>query len=223
MSTQSKTQDKHAAQMFYDRISEVYDAIADGGEHVAREKGLDRLAPSENEVVLEIGYGTGHSLLALATRVGKAGKVYGVDISEGMKKVAQNRIDAEGLGDRVELSVGAVPPLAYPDDTFDVVSMSFTLELFPLEVIPDVVQEIKRVLKPGGRVGAVSMNIVDGDASESVLEKTYKWMHRHFPHIVDCQPIDTQRYLHDAGLTLTTNERIEIWTMPVAIVIGVKA
>ncbi|MEZ6106104.1 MAG: hypothetical protein R3B96_08335 [Pirellulaceae bacterium] len=51
----------NATQQFYDRISQVYDFIADGGEHRAREIGLRRLAIQPGESVLEIGYGTGHS------------------------------------------------------------------------------------------------------------------------------------------------------------------
>jgi len=42
-------------QRFYDRISHAYDLIADGGEHVAREKGLELIDVQPGESVLEIG------------------------------------------------------------------------------------------------------------------------------------------------------------------------
>jgi demethylmenaquinone methyltransferase/2-methoxy-6-polyprenyl-1,4-benzoquinol methylase len=54
----------------------------------------------------------------------------------------------------------------------------------------------------------------------SALEKTYIWMHRHFPHLVDCRPIDPVTLLKDAGFTIQTEARREIWSMPVAVVVA---
>ena len=208
------------AKQFYDRISGAYDAIADGGEHVARERGLDVLAVQPGERVLEIGYGTGHSLVSLAEAVGVSGHVCGIDISEGMQSVAAQRIAQAGCRDHVDLTTGEVPPLPYEANQFDVVSLSFTLELFPLEVIPEVLNESRRVLADGGRLGVVSMATVLPEDRESVLEMTYKWMHRHFPHIVDCQPIDAERLIRESGLSITHQERLSLFTMPVAVVVA---
>ncbi len=224
---------------FYDRISNAYDAIADAGEHQARERGLDALAVQPGERVLEIGYGTGHSLVSLAQAVGEAGLVCGIDISDGMYEVAQKRLqatgflngtpdvaqprpDVPGFDERVQLKVANTPPLPYDDRKFDVVTMSFTLELFPLEVIPTLLAEVRRVLKPGGRFGTVSMATTPSGQKDSLLEKTYKWMHEHFPHIVDCQPIDVQQVVTDAGFRITQQIDLEIWTMPVAVVVAIS-
>lgn len=207
-------------QRFYDRISHAYDMIADGGEHVAREKGLEMLAVQAGESVLEIGYGTGHSIVALARAVGHQGTVSGIDISPGMREVAMKRVEQAGCAERVELVAQPAPPLPYADHSFDVVTMSFTLELFPLDVIPKVLAECKRVLKPGGRMGVVSMAAVEDGDRESVLERTYIWMHTYFPHIVDCQPIALESILKDAGFELVQHERMELFTMPVAMVVA---
>jgi demethylmenaquinone methyltransferase/2-methoxy-6-polyprenyl-1,4-benzoquinol methylase len=207
-------------QQFYDRISHAYDLIADGGEHAARERGLLLLDVQPGESILEIGYGTGHSLVQLAKSVGESGRVTGIDISPGMRDVAQKRVSEAGVEGQVELRVGAVPPLPMEDGSFDVVAMSFTLELFPLETIPTVLSECRRVLRPGGRLGVVSMASVEDGDEESVLERTYIWMHTHFPHIVDCQPIPVEKMITDAGFTLDKHERISLFTMPVAIVVA---
>jgi demethylmenaquinone methyltransferase/2-methoxy-6-polyprenyl-1,4-benzoquinol methylase len=214
---------ENATRKFYDRISRVYDAIADGGEHHAREKGLELLAVKSSERVLEIGYGTGHSLVSLAEAVGEDGHVDGVDISAGMRDVAQQRIDQHDLNPRVTLRVGQVPPLPYDDNSFDAVAMSFTLELFPLDVIPAVLREIRRVLRPGGRLGVVSMATTKPGERDSLLEQTYKWMHEHFPHIVDCQPIDVEHFLADAGFGMEKIDRLSIFTMPVVAAVGSSA
>jgi demethylmenaquinone methyltransferase/2-methoxy-6-polyprenyl-1,4-benzoquinol methylase len=165
---------------FYDRISGAYDLLADSNEKAARDRGLALLAAKPGERALEIGYGTGHSLVELANAVGPKGHVAGVDISEGMYHVATRRIDQAGLSDRVKIQVATVPPLPYPDASFDAAWMSFTLELFPLETIPAVLREIRRVLKPGGRLGVVSMALSRAGEHDSALERTYKWMHIHF-------------------------------------------
>ena len=207
-------------EQFYDRISNAYDLIADRREHQARERGLELLEVQRGESVLEIGYGTGHSLVQLAKSVGPTGRVTGIDISSGMRDVAQNRLAAAGVEAIVELQVGAVPPLPMESGLFDAVTMSFTLELFPLATIPIVLSECRRVLKPDGRLGVVSMATVEGGQDPSLLERTYVWMHRHFPHIVDCQPIPLEEMLAKAGFRLGKSERIDLFTMPVAIVVA---
>lgn len=205
---------------FYDRISHAYDLIADSGEHKARETGEELLNLAVGETILEIGFGTGNSLIKFAKQVGPSGAVYGTDVSAGMLAVAQKKIDSQKGVTNVQLQVGDARKLSYPNDTFDVVFASFTLELFPLEDIPAVLAEIKRVLKPGGRLGIVSMATVLESEQESVLEKTYVWMHQHFPHIVDCQPIDVKQLTTSAGFEIDKCEEIEIWTMPVRAVVA---
>jgi demethylmenaquinone methyltransferase/2-methoxy-6-polyprenyl-1,4-benzoquinol methylase len=208
---------------FYDRVSKVYDLLADGGEHRARERGLEVLAAAPGERVLELGFGTGHALVALAEAVGARGRVIGIDISEGMLSVATNRLADVGLADRVDLRCQEVPPIELDSGSVDAVFLSFTLELFPLERIPEVLSEVSRVLTPEGRIGVVAMATVAEDESESMLEKSYKWMHQHFPHIVDCQPIAAERHLREAGFMLEYEERISLFTMPVAVLVGRKS
>lgn len=209
-------------QGFYDRISRTYDLIADAGEHAARQAGEELLAVQEGERVLEIGFGTGNSVISLAAAVGPGGQVCGIDISEGMREVAQRKVDAADLRDRVQLETGDARQLAHADGSFDAAFLSFTLELFPLDDIPLVLAEIKRVLRRGGRVGVVSMATVKDGEHESFLERTYVWMHRHFPHIVDCQPINVKQFLLEAGFQISAARDIVIWTMPVVAAVGIK-
>lgn len=213
-------QHENPTRTFYDRISGVYDLISDAGEHECRIKGLELLDVQGGEQVLEIGYGTGHALLELAQAVGDAGKVHGVDISQGMYEVAGDRLAKAGLTDRVDLQVHEAPPLPYDDQLFDAVTMSFTLELFPEEVIPCVLAECRRVLKPSGRLGVVSMALPAEDERESFLEKTYKWMHHHFPHIVDCRPIDVHGVVTEAGFAVQREEELHILSLPVVALVA---
>jgi len=56
-------QTKDETRAFYDKISGVYDLLAEHSEGPVRQTGLDRLALAPGERVLEIGYGTGHCLV----------------------------------------------------------------------------------------------------------------------------------------------------------------
>ncbi len=205
---------------FYDRIADAYDFIADSNERAARRAGVEALALKPGEAVLELGFGTGNEVLDLAGLVGPKGKVAGIDISSGMLTVAKRKLAVATPKVTADLRVADARTLPFQDKTFDAVYTSFTLELFPEADIPVVLAEAKRVLKPGGRIGVVSMATVRPGQHTSTLEKTYIWMHRHFPHIVDCRPIDTEAVVRAAGFEIASVRELEIWTMPVRVVVG---
>jgi len=46
-------------------------------------------------------------------------------------------------------------------------------------------------------------------------------MHQHFPHIVDCRPIEVSRWLTDAGFAISRVEHLDIWGLPVAACLAV--
>ncbi len=218
----STTPHHESNRKFYDRISAAYDLLADSNEKTARLAGLKALAIQPGEKVLELGFGTGNEVIDLAELVGESGLVGGIDISPGMLAVTEKKLATKTLKAKLDLKVGDARQLPWGDGDFDAVYSSFTLELFPLEDIPTVLAECKRVLKPGGRLGGVSMATVKPGEKASMLEKAYIWMHRHFPHLVDCQPIDLEQFVRQAGFEIMQVVDMEIWTMPVRAVIGRK-
>ena len=208
---------------FYDRIANAYDLISDSNEKAARQAGVRAIALRGGEKVLELGFGTGNEVVDLARLVGPTGTVAGIDISSGMLGVAQRKVAASGVTTPIDLRLGDARELPFADGAFDAVYTSFTLELFPEGDIPLVLAEAKRVLRPGGRIGVVSMATVRPGDRVSGLEKTYIWMHRHFPHLVDCRPIDTEALVTAAGFEITSHQDLEIWTMPVRVVVGQRS
>ncbi|MDX1503674.1 MAG: methyltransferase domain-containing protein [Thermoanaerobaculia bacterium] len=206
-----------SARHFYDRISGVYDALADGSEHEARELGLRLLAPSGSERVLEIGCGTGVALVEIAGRLADGGKVLGIDVSPGMLRVAGQRIRDAGLETRVELRLADAKELPCESGSMDAAFASFTLELFPREEISVVLAELLRVLRPGGRLGVVSMF---DDGRPSAMVDFYRFLHRHFPHIVDCQPIDAAAWLERAGFEIRARDTLSLWGLSVLAAVG---
>jgi ubiquinone/menaquinone biosynthesis C-methylase UbiE len=203
---------------FYDRISHGYDFIANASEHAIRNLGIQALQMTKGERVLEIGFGTGHGLIRLADAVGASGRVCGLEISTGMIEVARQHIESAGRHN-ISVAVADGTALCFAAETFDAVFMSFTLELFD-SGIPRVLAEIKRVLRFNGRLGVVAM--ADSEHRGAMLN-LYRWMHRRWPHVVDCQPIDVVGALRVAGFDMQAIHSRSIWGLPVLVAVGVKS
>jgi ubiquinone/menaquinone biosynthesis C-methylase UbiE len=203
---------------FYDGISGAYDLIADSSEHAARDLGLRALGVSSGQRVLEVGCGTGHALVGLAGDVGPTGHVYGVDLSSGMVTVAQRRIDSSGLRN-VTVMIGDARVLCFRSSVFDAVFMSFTLELFE-RGMPDVIVEVRRVLRVGGRLGIVAMS--DTEETNAMIE-LYAWLHRRWPQFIDCRPIDVVHALQAGHFRISTTHATTVWSLPVVAAVGIKA
>jgi demethylmenaquinone methyltransferase/2-methoxy-6-polyprenyl-1,4-benzoquinol methylase len=109
--------------------------------------------------------------------------------------------------------------MPYTDNKFDAVFMSFVLELFELPEIPQVLAEIKRVLKPNGRVAVLGMSKEGG---MSPLLELYEWMHQKFPRVVDCRPIYVGRSIEAAGFGIRHKEQVSVMGVPGEIVLGTK-
>ena len=212
-------QSRQETRAFYDKISGVYDLLAERSEGPVRQSGLDKLAIEPGERVLEIGFGTGHCLVQLAEAVRREGKVFGIDVSEGMRAQAQARLEKAHLMDRVALACGDATRLPYPDNSVDAVFMSFTLELFDTPEIPQVLAECRRVLRAGGRIGVVA---ITKEAGDGFAVEAYEWTHRHFPNLLDCRPIFARRAMEEAGFRIKDATITRMW-VPVEIVIAEKA
>jgi ubiquinone/menaquinone biosynthesis C-methylase UbiE len=206
---------KEEARANYDRISRWYDLIEGWSERPYIARGLARLDAQPGETILEIGPGTGHSVAALAESVGDSGKVYGIDLAEGMLGIAAQRAERAGFSDRVELRQGDAATLPFEADAFDAVFMSFVLELFDTPEIPVVLRECRRVLRPGGRISVVALSKL-GNAGLTV--RLYEWAHERWPRLADCRPIYVRQALVDAGFQIVSGIEDSMWGLPVEIV-----
>ena len=213
------TRTKAQAKASYDRMSSVYDYFSGVFEQKYRNMALQRLNITRGETVLEIGFGTGHSLKQMAEAVGEEGKVYGIDISSGMLAVSRRRLEKAGLWGRVELTCDDALKMPYADNQFDAAFTSFALELFDSPEIPKVLAEIRRVLKPNGRLGVISMLKEEGSPK---LQQLYEWLHQKLPQYVDCRPIYVTQSIKDAGFGIQGKEKLNLLGLRGEIVIGIK-
>jgi len=213
------TRSKEDASSFYDRISAVYDVISGSSERKFVAEGLKMLDARRGEKVLEVGFGTGDALVALAAAVGDEGTVAGIDISSGMSRVALAKLVRSGDAGRVELKVGDAVDLPYKNEAFDAVFLSFTLELFDVPELPVVLAECGRVLADCGRICVVSMS---NAGRHGAMTRAYLWAHRRLPKYVDCRPIYARRCLERAGLDIVDDKLMSMWRLPVEIVLARK-
>ncbi len=214
------TRTKAQAKQGYDRMSRFYDYLAGVFEKNYRNVALKRLDIARGEIVLEIGFGTGHCLQQLAEAVGEGGRVCGIDISSGMLLASKRRLERAGLWNRVELTCEDAMKMPYAPNTFDAVFSSFALELFDSPEIPQVLTEVRRILKPNGRVGVISMSKEDGT---SPLLRLYEWLHEILPQYIDCRPIYVEQSIEEAGFQIQYKERVSLLGLPGDIVIGTKS
>ena len=117
---------------------------------IAHEALLEELAPKKGMHVLDIGSGSGETVLAIAEKVAPTGKAVGVDLTpEGIassrKKAKQRKLDRVA-----EFYQTNAMKLPLPNDSFDAVISECVVNLIPDK--QESLNEKVRVLKPGGRV-----------------------------------------------------------------------
>ena len=130
---------------FYDR----YVKLGGFGE-AFRKQIVDEAAISPGENVLDCGCGTGSLAITARRAVGPEGRVEGIDISKDQLGRAREKARAEKLD--IVFHEGSIDELPFPDDEFDVIFSTLMLHHVPAEAKRRAFREMRRVLRPGGRV-----------------------------------------------------------------------
>ncbi|HSK15225.1 MAG TPA: methyltransferase domain-containing protein [Gaiellaceae bacterium] len=137
-----------------DLLGRVPDVSAESFAGVANPFSLGPLAPGEH--VLDLGSGAGTDSLVAAQMVGPEGSVTGIDMTEEM--LAKARAGAEAMeAANVEFLDGEAESLPFADASFDVVVSNGVIDLIPDK--DAVFAELRRVLRPGGRLQIADVTI----------------------------------------------------------------
>ena len=206
------------ARQAYDRASR-WSRVEEPFERRPQATGLKLLRVQPGERVLELGCGAGGALVPLARAVGSAGRVVGLDLSPGMLRQTASRLRRAGLAETPELVVADATSVPFADASFDAAFMSFTLELFDTPEIPLVLAECRRVLRPGGRIGVVSLSRAD---PVRLPTRLYERLHDRFPAMLDCRPIRARLALEAAGFEQARSRTIPLWGLRAEAVVAVR-
>jgi SAM-dependent methyltransferase len=150
-------------------LSHVPDASVESFAGVANHWALGRVALGE--VVLDLGCGAGTDLLIAAQMAGPEGRVIGVDMTGRMLERARASAGAMGL-DNVELHESLIESLPVESATVDVVISNGVIDLVPDK--DAVLDEIDRVLRPGGRLQIADV-VIHHEVSEDARKRIDLW------------------------------------------------
>jgi demethylmenaquinone methyltransferase/2-methoxy-6-polyprenyl-1,4-benzoquinol methylase len=135
----------------FENIYENYDkmnSVISFQQHIKwRNDTMKRMNVQPGSKALDVCCGTADWTIALADAVGPTGEVAGLDFSQNMLKIGQEKVKELGLN-YVKLIHGNAMELPFPSDSFDYVTIGFGLRNVPDYL--QVLKEMHRVLKPGG-------------------------------------------------------------------------
>jgi arsenite methyltransferase len=125
----------------------------------------------EGETVLDLGSGGGADVLLSARRVGRTGKVYGLDMTDEMLERARENAERAGV-ENVDWLKGYIEEVPLPEASVDVIISNCVINLSADK--PKVIRESFRVLRPGGRF-AVSDVIADPEMDDETRRDIAQW------------------------------------------------
>lgn len=136
----------------YDRMN----TILSFRRHKAwRRFAMQKMRVQRGEEAIDVCCGTADWAISIAEASGN-GRVVGLDFSEQMLAYGKQKVTAADLSEQVTLVQGNAMQLPYPDDSFDYATIGFALRNVP--DIKQVLKEMRRVVKPGGKVVSLELS-----------------------------------------------------------------
>jgi demethylmenaquinone methyltransferase/2-methoxy-6-polyprenyl-1,4-benzoquinol methylase len=147
----------------FNRIAPVYDQLNDwlslGQHRIWKEMTVKWSAAKPGDTCLDLCCGSGDLTFRLARYVGVTGKVYGVDFSCNLLEIAKQRCQIYYSQPAIDWIEADVLNLPLDNNQFDAITMGYGLR--NVKDIPGSLQEIYRVLKPGGKAAILDFHRPD--------------------------------------------------------------
>ncbi|WP_226034683.1 demethylmenaquinone methyltransferase [Aquibacillus saliphilus] len=139
----------HVFEKIYDRYDFMNSVISFQRHRAWRKDVMKRMDVPTGSKTLDVCCGTGDWSISLAHVVGQTGRVVGLDFSQNMLSIGKQKQEELDLN-QLKFVHGNAMELPFEDNSFDYATIGFGLRNVPDYV--QVLQEMKRVVKPGGKV-----------------------------------------------------------------------
>ena len=127
--------------------------------------------PARVQSVLDVGCGIGGWLIELATTYPHISRLAGIDVSSKMLDFARSQAATQGVGERTEFFVmDALRMLEFPDASFDLVNQRAGMSWLRTWDWPKLLQEYRRVTRPGGVIRITEASIPTHSSSAALLQ-----------------------------------------------------
>ncbi len=138
----------------FDSISSTYDKtnrfMTMGLDRYWRNKVASFIPQNESIALLDCATGTADQLISLMQKRPKIQSAVGIDLSEEMVLIGEEKIQKYPFKSKVKLQIASALAIPFAENQFDCVTMSFGIR--NVQNVEECLKEIFRVLKPGGKV-----------------------------------------------------------------------
>ncbi len=192
----------------YLKVAPSYDLFARLTETRAHNLCLELAAIQDGEAVLEVPVGTGLAFEKILS-ANPSGRNEGIDLTEAMLIRAERRATKSG-SDNYRLRIGDAYDLDFPDNDFDILVSNYLFNLLPQQDFGAVLNEFKRVLRPGGRL--VMINMTKG---EHWCNDGWDWLYRIKPAWIGaCRGVLILPHVQASGYSQINREYVSQLTFP---------
>ena len=189
----------------YEKLASVYDLTFGPTLHPGRLEARDRMNIQANDRILEVGVGTGINTSLYPRNC----HITGIDLSVSMLEKARDRVKREGLRNVRLLEMDAAN-LTFAEDSFDIVYAPYVVSVVPDPV--RVVQEMRRVCRPGGRI--IILNHFR--SANPILSRVERAISPFTVHVGFKSDLDLPAFLAQAELRPESIEKVnvpKIWSL----------
>lgn len=170
--TVSESEKAGRVQGVFGSVASRYDIMNDvmsGGIHrVWKDAMMDWLAPRSGQKLLDVAGGTGDIAYRFLKRAGQ-GHATVLDLTEEMLVEGRKRAEASQMADQLDWSVGDAMALPFPDNSFDVYTISFGIRNVTRP--QNALNEAFRVLRPGGRLMVLEFSQIPNPAMQWAYDR----------------------------------------------------
>ena len=199
----------------YARLAPLYGIWERLVEARATKLAMELAAVRGSEKVLEVGVGPGTALEWLS-RSNAGGITIGADLCFDMLRRANRRFPpAPQAPPLCQCDVRSLP---LADNSFDLIFSGYMLDLLSASDIATAIQEMRRILKPSGRLLLLHLSL-----GNRWFDRLWRLLYGLAPTLLGgCRPIRLAAYLPEAGFTVREDRRIIQWGAPTEVILACR-